>query len=171
MRIRVTLAVVVVFAVACGGDGGADPGRGDYFTQVARVSETAHIQERGLRRDFGARLEHASRPVDRMGAVLVYVDQSTRLYRDVVDALRALDPPGDVASAHDAYIEAWAAQLDLIVKVRDAGFRLPLEFREALDAQVFDDAAIETRDRCEDLQSAVAADGSDVDLSCSGRRP
>ena len=55
------------------------------------------------------------------------------------------------------------------MKVRDAGFPGPRPVLEALEASAFVDAAAETKARCEDLQSAVAASGSDVDLVCDGR--
>ena len=59
---------------------------------------------------------------DRKDAVTVFLDQSARLYQDIVDALRQLNAPPDLAAAQQAYLEAWQGQLDLIVKVRDAGF-------------------------------------------------
>ncbi len=87
MRMRHPLIVALVLLSGCGGDVGAGPGRGDYFTQLARVSENGHIQERGLQRDLRLRLEREDRREDRLDALLVFVDQSARLYRDVVDAL------------------------------------------------------------------------------------
>jgi hypothetical protein len=170
MRTGRVLAVFLLLAAACGGDAGSGPGRGDYFTQLERVSETAHIQEHGLRRDLKTRLEEANRIDDRLDAVVVFVDQSARLYQDVVDALRDLDPPQEVARAHRGYLDAWQGQLNLVVAVRDAGFPGPLPYLEALEAPAFEDAATETRSRCEALQSAVAARDRDVDLMCDGRR-
>jgi hypothetical protein len=169
MRIGRVLAVLLVLAAACGGDGGSGPGRGDYFTQLERVSETAHIQEHGLRRDLTARLKQARGGDDRLNAVVVFVDQSARLYRDVVDALRDLDPPQEAEAAHQGYLDAWQGQLDLVVAVRDAGFPGPLPYLEALKAPAFDDAATETRSRCQALQSVVAARDPDADLRCGGR--
>ena len=90
------------------------PAAGDYFTQLQRVSETAHIQERGLSRDLRVRLDEAAVGEDRMAAVTVYVDQSARLYQDVVDALGQLGPPPELAAAQRAYLEAWQGQLDAI---------------------------------------------------------
>jgi hypothetical protein len=170
MRFRRGAVLAVLLAVsACGGDAGSGLGRGDYFTQLQRVSETAHIQERGLRRDLRVRLERADRPAERVIVLDVFVGQSSRLYQDVVDALRALEPPESVSARHDAYMSAWQGQLDLIIKVRDAGFVGWVALREALEASVFDDATVETRTRCEELQSAVAASGEEVDLACDGR--
>lgn len=166
---RVLAVLLSLLATACGGDGGSGPGPGDYFTQLERVSETAHIQEHGLRRDLKARLEEANRSDDRLIAVEVYVDQSARLYQDVVDALRDLDPPADIAQAHQGYLDAWQGQLNLVVAVRDAGFPGPIPYLDALNAPAFEDAGAETRSRCEALQSAVAAGGADVELRCGGR--
>jgi len=169
MRFRRGVVAVLLAVSACGGDAGSGPGRGDYFTQLQRVSENAHIQERGLRRDLRVRLERADGPAERRTGLDVFVGQSARLYRDVVDALRALEPPESVSARHDAYMEAWQGQLDLIIKVRDAGFVGWLAIRDALEASVFDDATAETRTRCEELQSTVAASGEEVDLACDGR--
>jgi hypothetical protein len=169
MRIGGILAVLLLLLAACGGDGGSGPGRGDYPTQLQRVSETAHIQEHGLRRDLKARLEQASRIDDRLTAVTVFVGQSARLYQDVVDALEDLDPPDEIEAAHQGYLDAWQGQLDLVVAVRDAGFPGPIPYLEALNAPAFGDAGAETRSRCEALEAAVAARGSDVDLMCDGR--
>jgi hypothetical protein len=169
MRIPCRIVVLLVFAAACGGNADADPAPGDYFAQLQRVSETAHIQERGLRRDLRVRLEEASPGKDRKAVATVFVDQSARLYQDVLDALRSLDPPSDIAAAQQAFLEAWRAQLDLIVKVRDAGFPTADRILEQLEAPAFRDAAAQTRAACDDLQAAVAAAGSDVDLVCDGR--
>jgi hypothetical protein len=169
MRFRRTFALLLVVAAGCGGNDDAGPAPGDYFAQLQRVSETAHIQERGLRRDLRIRLEEAPPGEDRMTVLTVFVDQSARLYKDVVDALRQLDPPPGLAAAQQAYLEAWRGQLELVVAVRDAGFPGPARILEQLELPAFRDAENETKARCEDLQSAVAASGSDIDLVCDGR--
>jgi hypothetical protein len=169
MRIRSSIVVVLLALAGCGGDADAGPAPGDYFAQLQRVSETAHIQERGLRRDLRVRLEEAASVADRMEVLTVFVDQSARLYRDVVDALEDLDPPGELAGAQQAFHDAWRSQLELIVAVRDGGATNPETIIGALEAEAFRDAAAETEARCEDLQAAVAAAGSDVDLVCDGR--
>ena len=61
------------------------------------------------------------------------------------------------------------AQLDLTVKVRDASFPTADEVLARLETPVFRNAAAEIRARCDDLQAAVTAAGSDVDLVCDGR--
>jgi hypothetical protein len=160
--------VLVVLVGACGSDEDAGPAVGDYFTQLQRVSETGLIQQRGLQRDLRIRLEEAPPGEDRMTVLTVYVDQSARLYRDVVDALGELEPPDELAGPQAAYLEAWRGQLNLAVSVRDAGFSGPTAILEALQP-AFGNAAAETRARCDELQSAVAATGSDVDLVCDGR--
>jgi hypothetical protein len=162
-------ALLLVAAAGCSGNADAGPAPGDYFTQLQRVSETAHIQERGLRRDLRIRLEDAEPGDDRMTVLTVFVDQSARLYQDVVDALGQLDPPPELTAAQHAYLEAWQGQLDLIVAVRDKGFPGPAPILETLERVAFRNAADETKARCEDLQAAVAARGSDVDLVCDGR--
>jgi hypothetical protein len=169
MRIRPPIVVLLVVAAACGGDADAGPAPGDYFAQLQRVSETAHIQERGLRRDLRIRIEKASPGEDRLTALTVYVDQGVRLYRDVVDALGDLDPPEELAAPQRAYLEAWRSQLELFTAVRDAGFSRAHRILQQLELPAFRDAGAETKARCEDLQAAVAAAGSDVDLVCDGR--
>ena len=162
--------MLLVAAAACGGNADAGPAPGDYFAQLQRVSETAHIQERGLRRDLRVRLEEATPGEDRKAVATVFVDQSARLYQDVLDALETLNPPSELVAAQQAFIDAWRAQLDLIVKVRDAGS--PTADRDPRPTRVqpvFRDAAAETRAACDELQAAVAAAGSDVDLVCDGR--
>jgi hypothetical protein len=169
MRIAWPVALLLLLAAACGGDADAGPAPGDYFAQLQRVSETAHIQERGLRRDLRVRLEEATPGEDRRAVVSVFLDQSARLHQDVLDALGALDPPAELAASQQAFSDAWKASLDLIVKVRDASFPTADEVLERLEAPVFRSAASEIRERCGDLQAAVAAAGSDVDLVCDGR--
>jgi hypothetical protein len=169
MRIRRLLAVLLVAAVACGGNADAGPSGDDYFTKLERTSQTAHIQERGLRRDLRIRLENIPTGEDRMSVVTVFVDQNARLYQDVVDALRQLDPPQELAAAQQAYLDAWQGQLDLFVAVRDAGFSASWKILKELERPAFRDAATETRKRCEDLQAAVDATGSNADLACGGR--
>ena len=122
MGIPRPIVLLLVAAAACGGNADAGPAPGDYFAQLQRVSETAHIQERGLRRDLRVRLEEAPPGEDRKEVATVYVDQSARLYQDVLDALEALNPPSELVAVQQAFIDAWRGQLDLIVKVRDAGF-------------------------------------------------
>jgi hypothetical protein len=169
MGIPRPIVVLLVAATACGGNAGADPAPGDYFAQLQRVSETAHIQERGLRRDLRVRLEEASPGADRKEVATVFVDQSARLYQDVLDALEALDPPSELVAVQQAYIDSWRARLDLTVKVRDAGFSTAGEILGQLESKVFRDTAAQTRASCDELQAAVAAAGSDVDLVCDGR--
>jgi hypothetical protein len=169
MRIRHGFILLLVFAAACGGGPDAGPSAGDYFMKLERTSQTAHIQERGLRRDLRTRLEHLPPGEDRMSVVTVFLDQSARLYQDVVDALRQLDPPQDVDTAQQAYVEAWQAQLNAFVALRDAGFSSSWKILKELERPVFSDAAKETKTRCEDLQAAVGASGSHVDLACGGR--
>ncbi len=169
MWVRRALAILLVLAAACDGDADAGPAPGDYFQQLQRVSETAHIQERGLRRDLQGRLEDAPAGEDRMAVVTVFVDQSARLYQDVVDALRQLDPPQELRAAQRAYLEAWKGQLHLMRQVRDAGLPGSAQILKQLELPAFHDATAKTKARCEDLQAAVAASGSGVDLVCDGR--
>ena len=144
---RPPFVLLLLLAAACGGDADAGPAPGDYFAQLQRVSETAHIQERGLRRDLRVRLEEATLGEDRRTVVTVFLDQSARLYQDVIDALGALDPPAEIAAAQQAFSRRLEVQLDLIVKVRDAGFPTADEVLEQLEATVFRNAAAETRPR------------------------
>lgn len=168
MRMPHTIALLLVIAVACGGDPDAGPRADDYVTRLERTSQTAHIQERGLRRDLRMRLKNIPTGEDRMSVVTVYVDQGARLYEDVVDALGQLDPPPDLAAAQQAYRDAWQGQLDLFVAVRDAGFAASWKILKELQRPAFRDAAAETKTRCEDLEAAVDATGSEVDLACGG---
>jgi hypothetical protein len=165
MRIRQVFVLLLV-VVACGGNADAGPSAGDYFTKLERTSQTAHIQERGLRRDLRIRLENIPPGEDRMSVVTVFVDQGARLYQDVVDALRQLEPPTELAAAQQAYVQAWKGQLDLFVAVREAGFSSSWKILKELDRPAFSDAAKETKTRCEDLQAAVEATGSHADLTC-----
>jgi hypothetical protein len=170
MRARhASVLAAVLLAAACGGDGGSAPGRGDYFAQLERVSQNAHIQDRGLRRDLRVRIGKASGGEDRLTALVVFSDQSARLYEDVVDALRALEPEEEVGAAHQAYVAAWQSRLELVVKVRDAGFASPGGYLEALEGSAFTDATAEIRRRCEELEEAAAAIDEEVDLACRGR--
>jgi hypothetical protein len=169
MRISQAFVILLVAVAACGGKAGAGPDAEDYFTKLQRTSETAHIQERGLGRDLRIRIDEATTADDRMAVVTVFVDQSARLYQDVVDALRQLDPPRELAAAQQAYLDAWQGQLDLFSAVRDAGFPSAARILDQLGQQAFRDAAKETKTRCEDLQSAVEASGSPIDLMCDGR--
>jgi hypothetical protein len=169
MRVRHAFSLLLVVAAACGGNADAGPSADDYFTKLQRTSETAHIQERGLNRDLRVRLEEAATGEDHLAVVTVFLDQSARLYQDVLDALRQLDPPPELAAAQQAYLEAWQGQLNLFVKVRDAGFPSSVLVLKELGRPAFRDAAKETKVRCEDLQAAVEAGGSRVDLVCDGR--
>jgi hypothetical protein len=168
MRFPAPIILLLVMAAACGGGADAGPAPGDYFAQLHRVSETAHIQERGLRRDLRLRLEEAASEGDRMAALTVFVDQSARLYQDVVDALEDLDPPEELAAAQRAFLDGWRHRLDLIVAIRDEGLRDPDAIVGALEPATRN-AAVEIEAACDDLQAAVAASGSDVDLVCDGR--
>lgn len=163
------VTVLLLAAAACGGDADADPAPGDYFSQLQRVSETAHIQERGLRRDLERRLEEAAPGEERMAVLTVYIDQSVRLYQDVVDALRRLDPPEELAGPQQSYLEAWQGQLEAMRDVREAGFRTPSQILKQFDLPLFTDAAAETKTRCEALQTVVTAARADIDLVCDGR--
>jgi hypothetical protein len=169
MRSVLGLLLVVTAAVSCGGGEEEGPTADDYYTQLQRVSETAQIQERGLQNSMHTRLEEAQLPEDRLDVLLVYVDQSAALYQDAVDAIRELDPPGDLADAQDAYQEAWQNQVNLFANVRDGGFSDAGGLSEALDSPAFEDAEAETTARCDDLQAAVQRTGSRVDLVCDGR--
>ena len=161
---RGVIAVAMIAATACGAD---DPGAvgKDYPSQLSVISQNAHIQEHGLARALRTRLKRAS-PEERLDVVEVYVGQSARLYQDVVDALDDLAPIDGVQDAHAAYVEAWTGQLELITKVRDAGFRGAEEYLEALDNRAFDSTANDTRTACEDLQEVLVSVGRDVDLAC-----
>jgi hypothetical protein len=169
MRLPRSVVVLALVATACGGNADAGPAPGDYFSQLQRVSETAHIQERGLARDLRIRLEEAPPGEERFSVVTVFLDQSARLYRDVVDALGMVDPPEELAAPQQAYLDAWRTRLDLFVKLRDAGFASADRILRQLDSPVFHDTAAETDASCDDLQAAVAAAGSAVDLVCDGR--
>jgi hypothetical protein len=160
--------MLVLLLGACGSDDDTGPAVGDYFAQLQRVSETGQIQQKGLQRDLRLRLEEAAPGEDRMTVLNVYVDQSARLYQDVVDALGDLEPPEELAGPQQAYLDAWRGQLNLAVSLRDAGFTGAAAILQALQP-AFETAAAETRARCDDLQAAVAASGSDVDLVCDGR--
>ena len=53
-----------------------------------------------------------------------------------------------------------------MVALRDAGFSSPWKTLKELERPAFSDAANETKTRCEDLQAAVDATDSHVDLAC-----
>ena len=168
MQVPRSLVVVLLVATACGGNADAGPATGDYFAQLQRVSETAHVQERGLSRDLRIRLEEAPPGADRLVVATIFLDQSARLYQDVVDALETLDPPDELAASQQALLDAWRVQLDLFVAVRDAGFTTADRILGQIRSQPFRDAESDTSAACDDLQAAVAAAGSDVDLVCDG---
>ena len=105
MRIARPLALVLLLAAACGGDGDAGPAPGDYFAQLQRVSQTAHIQERGLRRDLRPLREAGGQ--DRMAVVSVFLDQSARLYQDVLDALGAARSAPRARGCPASLLDAW----------------------------------------------------------------
>ena len=160
------LAAVLILAVACG-DGGNGVAGEDYVTQIQRVSVNAHIQEDGLAKDLQRRLKHAGSQAERLEALKVFADQSARLYQDVIDALKGLDPPDDAATAQNGYEAAWQDQLDLILGLRDGRFGVH-DFLDNLDGKGFHSAAKVTRTKCEQLQQAVTADATGVDLACDG---
>lgn len=165
---RHAIALVLVLAAACAGEDASALGPGDYFTQLERISQNAHIQERGLLHDLRRRLDRAE-PSEELDVIEVSVGQMARLYQDVVDALADLAPASGVEDPHAAYLAAWQAQLDLLVKLRDAGFDTPTEYLRALDTSrkaPFTRVRSETRATCDDLQGAVTAAGRDVDLAC-----
>jgi hypothetical protein len=166
MKPRHLLASVLIVAAACGGGGHGVSGE-DYVTQIERVSVNAHIQERGLAKDLQRRLKHAGSQARRLEALKAYADQSARLYEDIVGALKGLQPPDEIVSAQEGYEAAWQDQLDLIVKLRDAGFGVH-DLLDNLDGKAFVNAAAATRSRCKQLQEAVSADGAGVDLACDG---
>jgi len=168
MRLVGTLLALAVLAVACGSDPETTPAADDYFSQLARITGNAAIQERGLKRDLRIRLEEAKLPEDREDVVSVFVDQSARLYRDVVDALGSLEPPTDLLAPQAAYADARRAQLDNMVKVRDE-IQGVGNILDAIETPLFRDAAAEVQERCDELQSAVQALDADVDLRCDGR--
>lgn len=162
------LIALVLLLAACAGEDASALGPGDYFTQLERISQNAHIQERGLLQDLRRRLDRAE-PSEELDVIEVSVGQMARLYQDVVDALADLTPASGVEDPHAAYLEAWQAQLDLLVKLRDAGFDSPMEYLRALDTSrkaPLTRVRNETRATCEDLQQAVATAGRDVDLAC-----
>ena len=169
MRVALGLLVVAMIAVACGGGDEPGPAAGDYFTELQRVSETAQIQERGLHASLRSRLNDAELPEDRLDVLLVYVDQSADLYQDVVDAIRELDAPADLAAAQDAYQDAWQNQVNLFAGVRDGGFTDVVGLSYALASPAFRDAEAETEARCDALQTAVQQTHSGLDLVCDGR--
>ncbi|HEX6400273.1 MAG TPA: hypothetical protein VF108_07380 [Actinomycetota bacterium] len=165
--LRACLTIVLAVAAACGGDGGSTASRGDYYAELERISQNAHIQERGLARELTQRLEGPAS--ERLSAIEINVDQRTRLYEDVVDALTELEPLEELGAAHDAYVAAWRGELDLIRKVRDPGFRSVSLYLGALEASAFDNARATVRDVCEDLERIATAAGRQVDLACDGR--
>jgi hypothetical protein len=165
------LAALVVLATGCSSNRLPVPGQTDYFTQLERISENAQIQERGLDRGLRKGLERSTPGQERLDVVVIFVQQSTALYEDVVSALRDLQPVDGLRGAHVAYTTAWEDRLALMRKIRDAGFRGAREYLRALDAPAFDRARRATRARCEELRSAASTAGRPVDLTCDGRVP
>ena len=164
---RPAIALLLLLATACGGDDASALDPGDYFSQLARIGENARIQERGLVRDVGARVEAAGGE-PQLQVVEVHVGQLVRLYEDVIDALEGLEPEEALQRPHDAYVAGWQDQLELLLKVRDAAFESGTAYLDSVN-DLLTDARAETRARCADLQTAIAAVGSEVDLACEGR--
>ena len=160
---------LVLLLVACGSAGGSPSGGGDYFAQLERISQNAHIQERGLRRALEQRVEQAATPRERLGAIEVTMDQRVRLYEDVVAALNGLESADGLEAAHEAYVQAWEELLELNQKVRDSGLRTVPEYLATLNAEAFDAAIADVEAACEDLQTVASAADRPVDLACDGR--
>jgi hypothetical protein len=167
MPLRPAIALLLVLGAACGGDDASALNPGDYTTQLARITENARIQERGLERVLRSRLESPA-PSTELEVVEVHVGQLVRLYQDVIDALTALQPEEALQRPHDAYVAAWQAQLDVLLKVQDAAFDSATAYLDSLEPPLAETQSA-TRSRCEDLQTAVTALRSDVQLTCAGR--
>ena len=84
-------------------------------------------------------------------------------------SLPELEPLEELGPAHDAYVEAWRGELDLIRKVRDPGFGSVPAYLGALEASAFEPARATVRSVCEDLERIATAAGREVDLACDGR--
>lgn len=187
---RTTTFVVVLALVAFGCSGDESMSAGDYFDAVEAeterfglavvdISDKYQAELRETLTEIEAAIEEDPNSAAALGdraselaisaAASLLTDQQAELAR-YADALEALEPPGDIRSAHDeavaagrAAAEAIPATVALIEALTDVE-----TLAAAVTGSPFGDAQLRLTASCERLQGLAADHGIETELRCPG---
>jgi hypothetical protein len=178
MKSRVPASILVFLlllacggiVVACGGGGGGGGGGGEggqsleeYFQALTAVKDDLGAKANAAEEEFPTAFQESAATRD-------YLVETTSIIEEAVDALRAIDPPQQVQSAHSDFIDALAASQELWAELVDELGDAP-SLSDVADISErygpdLDAASARFETTCSALEDIATANGIDVDLEC-----
>lgn len=164
-------AMCLAVLSACGGGDGGELSLEEYFQQVETIVDDFGGQIAALGDPFEADVDSDE---ERTELIRDYTRAAAALWRDSVEDFRDMEPPAEVAAAHDEAVEARDDRAefaqDLAEQLEGVGSAAELEAwftearREHEDALA--SAAERSEQACLELQRIADDSGIDVELQC-----
>lgn len=163
------LLTLVALAGACGGD--SELTLAEYFTEVeslaSEFTEQGEDVEQAFEETYPDDYEFESEQQE-VEAVHDFYEDSVPIFRSFVDGLDDIDPPAEVADAHQAAVDAGK---DALTALEDIASGLgDAETRDAAAAVFegadFDGVSDRFTETCTELQGIADTEGIVVDLQC-----
>ena len=155
-------------AAACGGGGNGDAlTLEEYFQQIIAAQTEREAQSRALEEEFNKDYESLSEE-EQLKATQDFFDGGLTLLRGFVGALDAIDPPSEVAAAHQESVDAGNEAVEAIQQFVDRlkAAESASELEDVFGDPGFDEAGDRFDQSCVDLQTIADDKGIDVDLQC-----
>ena len=178
MRVVALGLACVVLAGGCSSsmtiDAYADALGGEADAYVVESQDLSYDYQRSVEDGVAALAgQDGDAPIDEAIALVrretvAYLATLTDVTGRYLDGLEELDPPSDVANAHEAYVGAVDGVYRAIPAAREAAeSAVDLDgIRLALTASGFADGQLRWRATCSALEQAVRDEGRGVDLRC-----
>jgi hypothetical protein len=156
--------------VACGGGGDGDGGGGGggqsleaYFQELIAVKDELGAKADAVEEEFPAAFLESAATRD-------YLVETSAIVAEAVDALRGIDPPQEVQSAHGEFVDALAASQEAWDGLVDELGENPsptdvADVSERLGPQL-EAASADFETACLALEAIATDNGIDVDLEC-----
>ncbi len=156
------LLVCASVVVACGGGGGGQS-LGEYFQELNAVEDDLGAQVDAAQQEFPTAFQESVATRD-------YLVEISSILEDALDALRGMDPPEQVQSAHSEFIDAAALNRelwqDLAADLGDAPSPADVADVSERYGPQLEAASARFETACLALEAIAADNDIDVDLDC-----
>ena len=164
---------LIWLAAACGGDSKPEPvSLAEYFSQIDAIfkeqEQRSEVIGEGLNDRLNLEAVSIEEALEAAAEVLPQLfSEIEPVFQDAIDALDRIEPPAEVAAAHEAMLDAYRDLLAFFVELDD-GLESGESVQAALEALFLDASANEISQRLESALNDLQADANNIEVQILG---